>query len=172
MCAGRALLTWSRRWTPRTRAELLPQIINLLGKISKISSFFFWSASSDERRRKTAKIGDFNSKLVGICGLEPQTSSLSVTRSNQLSYIPMMAWWSNRDSNPGPPPCKGGALISWAITPVTHILYDFYQKSNREGIKNWTTSQFVIVQRTSSIYHKLNNVNHLLRKIFPQWGKV
>ena len=28
------------------------------------------------------------SNLVGICGLEPQTSSLSVTRSNQLSYIP------------------------------------------------------------------------------------
>ena len=27
--------------------------------------------------------------LVGICGLEPQTSSLSVTRSNQLSYIPI-----------------------------------------------------------------------------------
>ena len=26
--------------------------------------------------------------VVGICGLEPQTSSLSVTRSNQLSYIP------------------------------------------------------------------------------------
>ena len=26
--------------------------------------------------------------MVGICGLEPQTSSLSVTRSNQLSYIP------------------------------------------------------------------------------------
>ena len=25
---------------------------------------------------------------MGICGLEPQTSSLSVTRSNQLSYIP------------------------------------------------------------------------------------
>ena len=27
-------------------------------------------------------------EMVGICGLEPQTSSLSVTRSNQLSYIP------------------------------------------------------------------------------------
>jgi hypothetical protein len=26
--------------------------------------------------------------LVGLCGLEPQTSSLSVTRSNQLSYSP------------------------------------------------------------------------------------
>ena len=28
-------------------------------------------------------------QMVGICGLEPQTSSLSVTRSNQLSYIPV-----------------------------------------------------------------------------------
>ena len=27
--------------------------------------------------------------LVGISGLEPETSSLSVTRSNQLSYIPI-----------------------------------------------------------------------------------
>lgn len=31
-----------------------------------------------------------NSIMVGICGLEPQTSSLSVTRSHQLSYIPML----------------------------------------------------------------------------------
>ena len=29
--------------------------------------------------------------MVGICGLEPQTSSLSVTRSNQLSYIPRLS---------------------------------------------------------------------------------
>lgn len=35
-------------------------------------------------------------RLVGICGLEPQTSSLSVTRSNQLSYIPR---------------CEGGGAI-------------------------------------------------------------
>ena len=27
--------------------------------------------------------------MVGLCGLEPQTSSLSVTRSNQLSYSPV-----------------------------------------------------------------------------------
>ena len=27
--------------------------------------------------------------MVGLCGLEPQTSSLSVTRSNQLSYNPL-----------------------------------------------------------------------------------
>ena len=28
-------------------------------------------------------------EVVGLCGLEPQTSSLSVTRSNQLSYSPL-----------------------------------------------------------------------------------
>ena len=30
--------------------------------------------------------------MVGIDGLEPAASSLSVTRSNQLSYIPKMGW--------------------------------------------------------------------------------
>ena len=34
------------------------------------------------------------SNLVGICGLEPQTSSLSVTRSNQLSYIPVFNYFT------------------------------------------------------------------------------
>ena len=29
----------------------------------------------------------------------------------------ILKWWSNRDSNPGPLPCKGSALINWAITP-------------------------------------------------------
>ena len=33
--------------------------------------------------------------VVGICGLEPQTSSLSVTRSNQLSYIPLSVFYQN-----------------------------------------------------------------------------
>ena len=32
--------------------------------------------------------------------------------SSRLTYILAKKWWSNRDSNPGPPPCKGGALIS------------------------------------------------------------
>ena len=36
--------------------------------------------------------------MVGICGLEPQTSSLSVTRSNQLSYIPC-SLYSSRHYN-------------------------------------------------------------------------
>ena len=45
--------------------------------------------------------------LVGVPGIEPGTSSLSGTRSNQLSYTP---WWSRRGSNPRQPACKAGAL--------------------------------------------------------------
>ena len=83
----------------------------------------------------------FYNFMVGLCGLEPQTSSLSVTRSNQLSYSPICkllknhslsrnqilppnafalrstTWWSIRDSNPGPPACKAGALANWANAP-------------------------------------------------------
>ncbi len=32
--------------------------------------------------------------MVGVPGLEPGTSSLSGTRSNQLSYTPFRWWWS------------------------------------------------------------------------------
>lgn len=32
--------------------------------------------------------------MVGDSGLEPETSSLSVTRSNQLSYIPDLFYFS------------------------------------------------------------------------------
>ena len=47
--------------------------------------------------------------LVGVLGFEPRTSSLSGTRSNQLSYTP---WWSRRGSNPRHPACKAGALAN------------------------------------------------------------
>ena len=55
-------------------------------------------------------IGTFCLYMVGVLGFEPRTSSLSGTRSNQLSYTPNRAsrydgnpvylWWSLRDSNP------------------------------------------------------------------------
>ena len=59
--------------------------------------------------------------MVGVLGFEPRTSSLSGTRSNQLSYTPiqdyqslsgcgLVKWWSRRDSNPQHPACKAGAL--------------------------------------------------------------
>ena len=65
-------------------------------------------------------------KLVGVLGFEPRTSSLSGTRSNQLSYtpagsscelyviraLPIISWWSRRGSNPRHPACKAGALAN------------------------------------------------------------
>ena len=52
-------------------------------------------------------------RLVGVPGFEPGTSSLSGTRSNQLSYTPRFRSgrrWSRGDSNPRQPGCKPGAL--------------------------------------------------------------
>ena len=64
---------------------------------------------------------EFVHNMVGVLGFEPRTSSLSGTRSNQLSYTPiqdyqslsgcgLVKWWSRRDSNPQHPACKAGAL--------------------------------------------------------------
>ena len=62
--------------TPARSSYLLPQKTALPGFKKK-----WWSGK--DRSLRTPHV------LVGICGLEPQTSSLSVTRSNQLSYIPL-----------------------------------------------------------------------------------
>ena len=51
---------------------------------------FFVMMKADKKHIKNRPKCRLIYNLVGICGLEPQTSSLSVTRSNQLSYIP--AW--------------------------------------------------------------------------------
>ena len=57
--------------------------------------------------------------LVGVPGIEPGTSSLSGTRSNQLSYTPASGdrphrpprgWWRQPGSNRRHPACKAGAL--------------------------------------------------------------
>ena len=65
--------------------------------------------------------------LVGVTGIGPVTSSLSGTRSNQLSYTPRLfnaecrmqnaecrmkngKWWRQSDSNRRHPACKAGAL--------------------------------------------------------------
>ena len=54
--------------------------------------------------------------MVGLGRFELPTSSLSGTRSNQLSYKPELkfgdaiTWWRRSGSNRRPPPCKGGAL--------------------------------------------------------------
>ena len=66
------------------------------------------------RRPQPEKDGD----LVGVPGIEPGTSSLSGTRSNQLSYTPspprqppvFSQWWRQPGSNRRHPACKAGAL--------------------------------------------------------------
>ena len=35
---------------------------------------------------------------------------MAIITKNRLFLNRDLVWWSNRDSNPGPPPCKGGAL--------------------------------------------------------------
>jgi hypothetical protein len=60
-------------------------------------------------------------KLVGAPGLEPGTSSLSGTRSNQLSYAPGN-WWSQTGSNRRPPECKSGALPAELWPRVVPVL--------------------------------------------------
>ena len=70
--------------------------------------------------------------MVGVLGFEPRTSSLSGTRSNQLSYTPirdyrslngcgLVKWWSRRDSNPQHPACKAGALAI-ELRPRSHVV--------------------------------------------------
>ena len=48
--------------------------------------------------------------MVGLTRIELVTSSLSGTRSNQLSYKPSWSWWRQSDSNRRLPACKAGAL--------------------------------------------------------------
>ena len=71
--------------------------------------------------------------MVGVLGVEPRTSSLSGTRSNQLSYTPGYGipelrawpnfnWWSLRDSNPWHSACKADTLASWVKAPWLPIV--------------------------------------------------
>ena len=48
--------------------------------------------------------------VVGLTRVELVTSSLSGTRSNQLSYKPMWVWWRQPDSNRRPAACKAATL--------------------------------------------------------------
>ena len=92
--------------------------------------------------------------LVGVLGFEPRTSSLSGTRSNQLSYTPSrfissrhreVVWWSWWGSNPRHPACKAGALANWAtapfwVHPESQLQKFFVQPSDlpiRFGFENW-----------------------------------
>ena len=64
-----------------------------------MASFFslqFFSLFVNEHRAFDRHV--FFSYMVGVLGFEPRTSSLSGTRSNQLSYTPNRA--SRYDGNP------------------------------------------------------------------------
>ena len=62
------------------------------------------------RRRGTEGAYAWRGGLVGLTRVELVTSSLSGTRSNQLSYKPSWSWWRQPDSDRRHPACKAGAL--------------------------------------------------------------
>ena len=76
--------------------------------------------------------------LVGVPGIEPGTSSLSGTRSNQLSYTPALEgaarhrWWRQPGSNRRHPACKAGAL------PTELCPRDGTSLSTRAQAPSWT----------------------------------
>ena len=57
-----------------------------------------------------SKIDFDGADVVGLTRVELVTSSLSGTRSNQLSYKPMWVWWRQPDSNRRPAACKAATL--------------------------------------------------------------
>ena len=74
------------------------------------------SKSYPARKRGNPIVRRDSQGLVGVPGVEPGTSSLSGTRSNQLSYTPAPGlrrptrWWRQPGSNRRHPACKAGAL--------------------------------------------------------------
>ncbi len=66
------------------------------------------------------------------CGLKGGKAKTLAFRSSHLDIFTkekahiwrrgLFLWWSNGDSNPGPPACKAGALANWAIAPYLIIL--------------------------------------------------
>ena len=73
---------------------------------------------------------------MGICGLEPQTSSLSVTRSNQLSYIPDLFYSS----------VFGGKLQG--------LGGDFGGRGGADGLRNWGGEECKRVSGDDKTNHK------------------
>ena len=63
-------------------------------------------------------------QMVGVLGFEPRTSSLSGTRSNQLSYTPGRgASYSFLQVNPVPVPTYRGILVELkGLEPLTFCL--------------------------------------------------
>ena len=80
--------------------------------------------------------------LVGVPGVEPGTSSLSGTRSNQLSYTPspprcpppaFAEWWRQPGSNRRHPACKAGALPT-ELCPRGDVYLDARSSADRTAL--------------------------------------
>ena len=54
--------------------------------------------------------------LAGMEGLEPPTYGLTVRRSDQLNYIPLL--WARQDLNLRPPPYQSGVLTKLNYLPI------------------------------------------------------
>gem|GEM_PF-6560927 len=61
--------------------------------------------------------------LVGLSGLEPETSSLSVTRSNQLSYSPRTARWAVSVDAEGTVVSETKNWVTLSSYKVTEVFY-------------------------------------------------
>ena len=61
--------------------------------------------------------------LVGLSGLEPETSSLSVTRSNQLSYSPRTARWAVSVDAEGTVVSETKNWLTLSSYKVTEVFY-------------------------------------------------
>ena len=104
-------LAGSNRWPPACKAGALPAELNPRGlKLYVI-------VNSEEVTYSFFSIPSYFKEVVGQNGLEPSTSRLSVVCSSQLSYWPIIAfftsysnWWRLAGSNRWPPACKAGAL--------------------------------------------------------------
>ena len=138
-------LAGSNRWPPACKAGALPAELNphiSIGLLSRAAfqvhfgvpafgtqSFQSWLLFSSFRR------------MVGQNGLEPSTSRLSVVCSSQLSYWPILdfftshkKWWRLAGSNRWPPACKAGALPA-ELNP--HIIFHLCKYTLSVYPLNW-----------------------------------
>ena len=74
------------------------------------------TGDDDRRHARAAHLGERDATAVDRCGWSrrrapPRFRATSGHgRSRNLDVIAGQAWWRRRESNPQPPPCKGGAL--------------------------------------------------------------
>ena len=99
------------------------------------------SKSHPARGRGNPNVRRDSRGLVGVPGVEPGTSSLSGTRSNQLSYTPspprspppLSRWWRQPGSNRRHPACKAGALPT-ELCPRGDVSLDARSSAGRTAL--------------------------------------